>query len=574
MDIAELDILNEMEFEEAEALNNINHRYDLQLYTEYCSDSVSRKSVLKILHINIRSARKNFESFLTFLETFQLKDLDIIIFGETRNIINTNNYTIPGFQTFSNNSNNNQNDGILVFIRDHINFNIENTILPQSNVTITNITFKVYNVDYSVLTCYRAPSINDNLFLSDLESFLFNLNKKNIDIFLGDTNFNILNPTKPTTNSYISMMSFFGFESYINSYTRVTPESRTCIDHMFIRKNIEMNKLVYDSFVIDTDVTDHFPIYLNISFAQNIITSRKSVEEKTVRTLDEIKFESKLSTIKWNNVIAETDPDLGYQKFIDTFTNTYKECHNTKTLYIPVHKKLKPWITNGIIQSVKHRDKLKKLVVNNKNDNDLLRKYRNYRNNLNKIMQITKHDYYKKLINDNANDMKKIYKIISDATNENKNKTNNDVNILNQNNKPFNNDKEMANFCNDYFINIGLNMAEKIKQPTSGIIMNYPNLINSMALKPVTNTEIIMHINSLKNNSVPGIDGIPSRIIKKYHKYLLDPLVCIINNIFSTGKVPMSFKVSTVTPIFKKGSKTDIANYRPISVISNILKKV
>lgn len=46
----------------------------------------------------------------------------------------------------------------------------------------------------------------------------------------------------------------------------------------------------------------------------------------------------------------------------------------------------------------------------------------------------------------------------------------------------------------------------------------------------------------------------------------------IINLIFLTGKVPLPFKISTVTPIYKKGCKTDITNYRPISVITTFAK--
>ena len=49
---------------------------------------------------------------------------------------------------------------------------------------------------------------------------------------------------------------------------------------------------------------------------------------------------------------------------------------------------------------------------------------------------------------------------------------------------------------------------------------------------------------------------------------MLDPLVHIINLIFVTGKVPSSFKISIVIPVCKKGCKTNITNYRPISIIS------
>lgn len=49
--------------------------------------------------------------------------------------------------------------------------------------------------------------------------------------------------------------------------------------------------------------------------------------------------------------------------------------------------------------------------------------------------------------------------------------------------------------------------------------------------------------------------------------HLLAPcLLVLFNAAFSTGQVPLSWKSSLVTPIFKKGDATDTANYRPIAV--------
>ena len=41
-------------------------------------------------------------------------------------------------------------------------------------------------------------------------------------------------------------------------------------------------------------------------------------------------------------------------------------------------------------------------------------------------------------------------------------------------------------------------MASVINKPVSKINTDYPYLLNSMALKPVSNNEVIMHINYKK----------------------------------------------------------------------------
>ena len=50
------------------------------------------------------------------------------------------------------------------------------------------------------------------------------------------------------------------------------------------------------------------------------------------------------------------------------------------------------------------------------------------------------------------------------------------------------------------------------------------------------------------------------------------PLCNIFNNSLSSGLFPDDWKCARVTPLFKQGERTDVNNYRPISVISIIAK--
>lgn len=157
------------------------------------------------------------------------------------------------------------------------------------------------------------------------------------------------------------------------------------------------------------------------------------------------------------------------------------------------------------------------------------------------------------------NNMKKVYAIVRDAVNEDSNHHRN-LEIMNDAGEKFNTDDGMADFCNDYFVNVGLHMKEKISIPCAPCELG-GCVAESMFLKPVTEAEVIKHIHSLKNNSSPGYDNIPASIIKHTHAEIINPLLHIINQIFVTGIVPSHFKTSVVVPVFKNGSRTDIRNF-------------
>ena len=88
------------------------------------------KKILNILHFNVCSAPKHFDEILIFLQSCDLQNTDILILGETRNHFTPDQFNIPGFTTFFNNSTLNQNDGLLLFINNKLNINIEHTVLP------------------------------------------------------------------------------------------------------------------------------------------------------------------------------------------------------------------------------------------------------------------------------------------------------------------------------------------------------------------------------------------------------------------------------------------------------------
>ncbi|KAJ8731620.1 hypothetical protein PYW07_004784 [Mythimna separata] len=76
----------------------------------------------------------------------------------------------------------------------------------------------------------------------------------------------------------------------------------------------------------------------------------------------------------------------------------------------------------------------------------------------------------------------------------------------------------------------------------------------------------------MKNNKSCGEDGISTESLKIGEPILLHYLTQLFNNILQTGTFPKDFCHSNIILLHKKGDKSDINNYRPISLISHIYK--
>ena len=83
-------------------------------------------------------------------------------------------------------------------------------------------------------------------------------------------------------------------------------------------------------------------------------------------------------------------------------------------------------------------------------------------------------------------------------------------------------------------------------------------------------------LRSLKPSKSTGLDDIPARVLKDDASGLKDQLTHIVNLSITSGTVPEELKSARVRPLFKKNSRSDVGNYRPVSIlciVSTILEK-
>ena len=79
-------------------------------------------------------------------------------------------------------------------------------------------------------------------------------------------------------------------------------------------------------------------------------------------------------------------------------------------------------------------------------------------------------------------------------------------------------------------------------------------------------------LSQLDEKKAMGLDGVPCKLLKLASSIIGPSLTKIFNSCIETETFPDEWKIAKVTPIFKKGPKSDLNNYRPISVLPTVSK--
>ena len=69
-----------------------------------------------------------------------------------------------------------------------------------------------------------------------------------------------------------------------------------------------------------------------------------------------------------------------------------------------------------------------------------------------------------------------------------------------------------------------------------------------------------------------GPDGITGRMLREAAPVIAGPLAQLYNHSLQSGGLPMERKCTNAVPVFKKGDKEYISNYRPISLTGLLVK--
>lgn len=488
-------------------------------------------------------------SFLTVLTRINLQ-CDVIILTECWLSHCTVTPVIDGYNSFSTNNAYNQNDGIVVYVKECYNVKIEEPTFTNANCLVIKL-----NSNTVIVSVYRSPSCrNIKNFCENLDLVLTNLKIFDNIIVIGDLNIDI-NRINPDTSHYLDLLAFHGLLAAHHIPTRYN----SCIDHVMLKTKVSSKTLVLTS-----SITDHESVLLSLKI-------KKTYKHNTINStnINHSGIAKSLSSLSFAEIYNSNDANFAINKLIDILQDILEKNTNIKK-YTRRNRLLKPWMTPGLLRCIKHRDRLHAKVKSFPIDNNIKITYTRYRNFCNSLLKKLKRNYDREELQKAGTNNKQIWRVIKNIANINS--ITNKESLLLSPESPV----ESINKINIFFADIGKKFANEINNnvapPDFSHYLTSNGIPNSFVMCDTDENEVKNIILSLKNNCASGWDGIPISVLKNHSSTLIPLIAHICNVCFSTGTFPSAFKKSIIRPIYKGGDGGCVNNYRPISILTSLSK--
>ena len=550
------------------------------------------KTGLSILSVNIQSVNAKFDEFQAFINRMNvLNPISAICLQECwlSDADNVSMFNLENYEMIFLPKSCCAHGGLIIYVHNQFQCTVMSEVKVQSSgweylcVKISHR--KPKSKIYVLCNIYRKPNeiVNDlDAFTNELSSLLSKIKSiKHSSYVCGDYNIDLLKvkDNKHYCENFDEIISH-GFFPKITLPTRICESTSTLIDNIFTN-NIDVPD---SSGILLNQISDHqmvFTLVENLSYVTDVpkfidieCNDPRSMQA-FIAELEDINIYDKLEQA------IDSDPQKNYDCFI-ALLNGAKNKHLPKKrvrFNKNKHKKSK-WMTNGILKSIKEKDKLyKKLVKANIDDEiayaNLKAEFTNYKKILRRSINEAKHLYYTRTFALYKNDIKQTWSVIKDTLQRKRQCKPTEKFSLN--NRIITDLDDIANAFNAYFVSIGRSLSDQIHSEASSqdylLEHNKPNV--NFNFIPVNETYIDNIINKLKNKSSCGYDNFSNKHIKYARNVLAKPLTLLINQCLQTGIYPSQLKMSRIKPLFKSGDKSLFSNYRPISLsLSKIFERV
>ena len=135
-------------------------------------------------------------------------------------------------------------------------------------------------------------------------------------------------------------------------------------------------------------------------------------------------------------------------------------------------------------------------------------------------------------------------------------------------------EEDTAQFINDFFVNIGPNLASKCDLP-----WRFDGKVCERDLENIeTNLDEILKLcKEINVNKSSCVENLSSEILRDAFLAIPEKMVPLFNLSFVSSEIPSDWKIAKVTPLPKAGNSNNVSNLRPVSLLplpSKLIEKI
>ena len=519
---------------------------------------------LSMCHVNIRSLSR---SKLKAIQCNLANLYDVITLSETHLHAGVTNdvFTLNGFHDIIRKDRGAQGGGVAIYIRETLCYK---RMMEYERADVEALWIQLNTIEGKVLFCsiYRPPDKTGGPppleFWDNLDQVLDDIKSSSIKYIylLGDLNadFNTVNGQR-----LAQLCIRQNLECLIEEPTRITPTSATILDQIITNA---------PNFVRNTEVSapvstnDHCTISVKLNF--------KVPHEPTYSRLiwqyeraDIARFRAALREADFDRAFSSENIDDVCITWTETFLNVARTFVPNKL--VTIRPRDSPWY-NNMLRLLKR--KLTRVFKRFKANNNVLdwQKYKELRNEYQYKLDKAENEHMQKMSSSLASsrNSKSWWKTVKCLIGRGGDAS---YPALEVNNNIVTNNKDKAAIFNNFFLSHSTIDTTNAKLPDQPA---YPIGIDQIQ---ATESEVSDLLKCIDTTKATGPDGISPKLLYLAGDTIVPSLTRLINLSLQLALVPKSWKEANVIPLYKKGKKSDINNYRPVSLLpclSKILEKI
>ena len=305
--------------------------------------------------------------------------------------------------------------------------------------------------------------------------------------------------------------------------------------------------------------SDHTMLLFTIDGATKRTSSSEQIPDWKKADIEGLKQE--LSEIDWEEKFAEHGCEAAWTSFksvLDDLQSKHVPLKLRRVSNRPV------WMNRTLLRTIRKKRRMWRTYTAS-NDYQEYLAYKSFEKEVQKAVKKAKRKYERNLAKHAKQNPKEFYSYLKTKTSNKesvgplKPDTGGDV---------VTDDATMAGMLNTFFSSVFTD-EDLENMPTPETLYHGDSPLLDVNITP---ENVKKKIGAMRSNAAPGPDKLCPRLLKSVTEQISTPLSTIFKKSLEEGVVPEDWRTANVTPIYKKGGKASVGNYRPVSLTSVLCK--